>query len=117
MTNKAKGRALDVMTSHQGNGEQSDKLRADQLPLPPPFEQRLNLDSGNYATSENGLVRLWLANGQELFSFDANLMAFDLKGLTALMQVYLLGFNRGRSHELTKVEARLKAAMQIVFDK
>lgn len=83
----------------------------------PPAPTRIELDSGNWAILDQGLIKIYLSSGQELFSIDGNSMAFTVKSLAALMQVYLLGFNRGRTHERERLESKVKLLHQLVFEK
>lgn len=84
------------------------------LPSPPP---RLELESGNFANLREGIIHVHLANGQELFGVSEHMIAFEISVLNAVMQVYLLGFSKGRSHESSKLEGKLTTMIKLIFDK
>jgi len=94
----------------------SSRLIETDLPNGAYEEVRMELDSGNHAVLKGGLVYLYLSNGQELFSVDANSLAFEKKLLGAAMQIYLLGFNRGKTNEQARIKTRVQSALGLVFD-
>jgi hypothetical protein len=79
-------------------------------------EPRLELDSGNYATLHEDIVHVYLPSGQELFGVSVHVIPFEAKILGSVMQVYLLGLNRGRSSESNKIQGKLTTMIKLVFD-
>lgn len=79
-------------------------------------EPRLELDSGNYALLNQDIVHVYLPSGQELFGVSVHVIPFEAKILGSVMQVYLLGYNKGRSSESTKIQGKLTTMIKLVFD-
>lgn len=79
-------------------------------------EPRIELDSGNYAVLNEEIIHVYLASGQELFGISVHMIPFDAKMLGSVMQVYLLGFNKGRSTESNKMQSKLTTMIKLVFD-
>jgi hypothetical protein len=76
----------------------------------------LELDSGNYALLNQDIVHVYLPSGQELFGVSVHVIPFEAKILGSVMQVYLLGYNKGRSSESTKIQGKLTTMIKLVFD-
>lgn len=95
------------MTTRDNHTELLDDIEA------PP---RLELENGSFAVLEDGIVHLYLADRSELFSVDANTVNFEKRFLIALMQVFLIGIQRGRSTELVKVREKLGTILNLVFN-
>jgi hypothetical protein len=79
-------------------------------------EVRIQLEKDSYATLAEGIVHLHLADGSELFSVDANTVQFEKKILGAIMQVFLIGVQRGRSTEQANVRQKLSQIINLVFN-
>lgn len=81
-----------------------------------PGTTRMELENGSYGVLEEGIVHLHLADGSELFSVDANTVRFEKKYLVALMQIFLIGVQRGRSTEANNVRQKLSTIINLVFN-
>ena len=79
-------------------------------------ELRIELENGSYARLADGIVHLHLADNSELFSVDSNTVQFEKKFLVAMMQVFLIGIQRGRSTELNNVRQKLSQIINLVFN-
>lgn len=79
-------------------------------------EPRLELESGNYAVLNEEIVHVYLPSGQELFGVSVHVIPFEAKILGSVMQVYLLGYNKGRSTESSKIQTKLSTIVKLVFD-
>jgi hypothetical protein len=77
---------------------------------------RLNLDGGNYAMLEHGIIQVFLKDDRQLFSVDANSIPFERKILGSVLQVYLLGFQNGRAHERASSKQRLITAINLLYE-
>jgi hypothetical protein len=77
---------------------------------------RINLDGGNYAMLEHGIIQIFLRDDRQLFSVDANTVPFERKILGSLLQVYLLGFQNGRSQERGNCKQRLITAINLLYE-
>lgn len=94
-------------------------LPANDLEQPPSPEvppSRMELENGSSAVLRDGIVHLYLADQSELFSVDANTVSFEKKFLVALMQVFLIGVQRGRASELANVRQKLSQIINLVFN-
>jgi hypothetical protein len=103
-----------MSTSLERLNDVIEALQAPEEPVEPA--QRLMLDAGNYATLENGLIKLFLKGDREIFSVDGSTIPFEKKQLTATMQVYLLGFGHGRGQEKESLKIKLGNLFSIIFD-
>jgi hypothetical protein len=79
-------------------------------------EVRIELENGSYARLAEGIVHLYLADNTELFSVDANTVLFEKKTLVAMMQIFLIGVQRGRSTELANIRQKLSQIINLVFN-
>lgn len=79
-------------------------------------EPRIELDGGNYAALKEEVVHVYLQSGQELFGVSVHVIPFETKILGSVMQVYLLGYNKGRSTESSKIQTKLSTIVKLVFD-
>jgi hypothetical protein len=81
-----------------------------------PAIHRLELGSGNYAVLQGGLIRLHLADDRELFSVDAGTFSFDRQILAGVIQVYLIGYNKGRSTERERLKGKNLLIHKLTFE-
>jgi hypothetical protein len=101
-------------TTTNGQGRPFEALAPEEQRI--VVEPRLELDSGNYATLSQEIVHVYLPGGQELFGVSVHVIPFEAKILGSVMQVYLLGFSKGRSSESGKIQGKLASIMKLVFD-
>lgn len=88
----------------------------DGLEEPVAAELRIELENGSYARLVDGIVHLHLADQSELFSVDANTVQFEKKFLVAMMQIFLIGIQRGRATEANNVRQKLSQILNLVFN-
>jgi hypothetical protein len=91
-------------------GIESEQQSQGHPPLP-----SIQLGGSLLATLEGGIIRIFREE-RELFSVDANSVAFEKKLLGSMVQVYLLGMGNGRSFELARIKQRLNQSLSLVFE-
>lgn len=103
-------------TTGENHGRPLVEVLADGQAPKIVVEPRLELDSGNYATLQEDIVHVYLPTGQELFGVSVHVIPFEAKILGSVMQVYLLGYNKGRSSESAKIQGKLTTMIKLVFE-
>lgn len=108
----------ETVPKPEGPGPSASEIyrRLAERHLAEPLEQRMELENGNYAILADGFVHLHLGDGSELFSVDSNTVHFEKKFLLAMMQIFLIGVQRGRATELASVRQKLAQIMNLVFN-